>query len=852
MSDAPSSGDTDRLSRDTALVTALTAISRVTGFARIVVSAAVLGTGLLGDVYQSANTVPNIVFELLAGGALQAALVPLFVGVRRQGGDDRFARTVGLVGSTVAAALSAIALGLMLTSPIIARLLTSAEPVASIATDKAQLASWMLVVFAPQIVFYGLGLVSSAALQARRRFAAAAIAPAVNNLVVIATYLLFDAMRDADSPALELTAMEIAVLAGGTTLAVVAFTSVPVVALIRATDHPLHPRVSFADPVIRSVARTGGWAVIQVGGTLALTAGALVVGNGAAGGVAVFALALAVFLLPYALLVGPVATATMPRLAHHHQDGDEPAFAALVRRSSLRVVVPSAVAALGLGLLAWPIARVVVFGAAEERGPGPVAHALIAFSIGVVPYGVHQLLSRVLMSRGEVRTAASVSVITAIAGIALMVVLSAAMVDEERAAALALAYSLAHLVGLVVLVPLTRASMRTHVRRPVSGHDDDDDDGGDDGDDGGDDHGAQRVAIELIGPSTGGIRRHVVALTSDLRSAGWTVVVAGPIGVIADARDVSVPTGVSWGAIRRARRQLVALVDELRPAVVHAHGLKAGWVAIGVTGPRCVLTVHNVVLERGIRGAVLRLLERRVVTAADAVIATSEEIQKRFAAVRNDIVVVRPVHDVESVRTTSQQVRESLHIDGALIVTVARLHKQKDIDTLIRAIASVRSVEGSVSLVVVGDGPEREHLESLARDLVPPGAVTFLGERNDAVDIMAAADVVVISSTWESGPLTLLEAGAVGAAVVSTPVGFVPELIRDGVEGRLVPIGDDVRLAEAIMSLVGQPDLAASMAAALHAAVVPRLDRAEPLASIIALYGQNAADRTTSAMRSPG
>lgn len=440
--------------RDAAAIAALTLVSRLTGFARIVVVAAVLGTGLLGDVYQSANTVPTLVFELLAGGALQAALVPLFVAARRSGGEAGLARTVGVIGGTTAAVLGVLAIAIAAAAPLLARALTSAEPVASVASDKQQLATVMLVIFAPQVVFYGLGMVSSAALQARGRFLAAAIAPAVNNVVVIASYLAFHVARDGRPPSLELDGTELALLAGGTTLAVIAFTSVPLVALVRSTPEPFDVRVSWSDDSVRGVRATGAWAVVQVSGTLAITAAALVIGNGATGGVAVYALASAVFLLPYALLAAPIATATLPRLATLHQDGQESAFRSMAVRATGRVVVLTGAAAIGLAALAWPLARLIVFGEADAQGPAPVAHALIAFAPGVVPYGLAFLLSRVLIARGEIRQAAIVSLLVAVVGITAMIVSAGVIDDRDRAAALALAHSIAYAVGAVVLLPV--------------------------------------------------------------------------------------------------------------------------------------------------------------------------------------------------------------------------------------------------------------------------------------------------------------------------------------------------------------------------------------------------------------
>jgi putative peptidoglycan lipid II flippase len=443
----------DGVRRDAAGIAALTLVSRLTGFARILVVAAVLGTGLLGDVYQSANTVPTLVFELLAGGALQAALVPLFVAARRAGGEAGLARTVGVIGGTTAAVLAALAVAIAASAPLLARALTSAEPVASVASDKQQLATAMLVIFAPQVVFYGLGMVSSAALQARGRFLAAAIAPAVNNVVVIAAYLAFHVARDGRPPSLELDGVELALLAGGTTLAVIAFTSVPLVALARVTPEPFDVRVSWSDEAVQGVRRTGAWAVVQVAGTLALTAGALVVGNGAPGGVAVYALALAVFLLPYAVLAAPIATATLPRLATLHQNGEETAFRAMTVRATGRVLVMTGAASIGLAVLAWPVARLIVFGEADTSGPEPVAHALIGFAPGVVPYGIAFLLSRVLIARGEIRQAALISIATAVVGVSAMVVLAGGFDDSDRAAALAVAHSIAYAVSAVMLVP---------------------------------------------------------------------------------------------------------------------------------------------------------------------------------------------------------------------------------------------------------------------------------------------------------------------------------------------------------------------------------------------------------------
>src|SRR2546423_9852113 len=122
--------------------------------------------------------------------------------------------------------------------------------------------------------------------------------------------------------------------------------------------------------------------------------------------------------------------------------------------------------------------------------------------------------------------------------------------------------------------------------------------------------------------------------------------------------------------------------------------------------------------------------------------------------------------------------------DEGLLVTVARLHPQKDLPTLFDAVRRLDHTR----LLVVGEGPD----EAMLRASAPPNVV-FAGQRPSAADELAAADVVVISSKWESGPLVLFEALQLGRPVVSTAVGAAPDVLDE-----VVPIGDAEALARAI------------------------------------------------------
>ncbi len=446
-----------RLARDAAVVTVCTLLSRATGFVRVLVAAAVLSNGVLGDTYHAANIVPNLLFELVAGGVLQAVLVPSFVASRREGGDVSLGRTAGSVVAVLSVVLGVIALVVMLAAPLLARLLTSLDADPDVSADKLRVMTPMLLVFIPQILFYGIGMVATAALAARRRFAAAALAPMVNNVVVIICYLLYRASRPGEEASLDLDTGQFLLLAGGTTLAVIAFTAVPGIVL-RAQGVRWHPRWLPSDPAVLSLRKSIGWAMLSVLGTLLPTAAAVVLGFGVPGGVAVFTFSWAFFVLPHALIAVPVATAIAPRVADSWQRGWHEVTIELIERSA-RVVVPVLMfAGAALASLAWPTARVAAsFGQAASQGLAPIAHALTVFGLGLVGYGMAFIMTRVLFSLDDVRGAAMLGLVAAVCGVGVMAAASAVASDGDRAAALALGYGAAQAISAMLLTLRVRS-----------------------------------------------------------------------------------------------------------------------------------------------------------------------------------------------------------------------------------------------------------------------------------------------------------------------------------------------------------------------------------------------------------
>lgn len=334
-----------------------------------------------------------------------------------------------------------------------------------------------------------------------------------------------------------------------------------------------------------------------------------------------------------------------------------------------------------------------------------------------------------------------------------------------------------------------------------------------------------RRVLEVLGPSTGGIRRHVAVLADGLERRGWSVTVAGPAGVLDGLRSDLEPVPVSLGprapAAVRSLRPLVREAD-----VVHAHGLTAGWVARAAgAGPKLVVTVHNLVLDAasGRTAPLLRRLEAWLPARARQTIVISPAMRDRFAVGGGSLHLVPPVGPIPAVSRPAADVRAELGVGlhDPLVVLVGRLHPQKDIGTLIEAAARLDS---GVQVVVAGEGPQRPELEARIRRLGLGGRVRLLGARTDAADLQAAADVVVMCSIWEGFGLVVAEALHLGRPVVATAVGPVPSMVVDGETGRLVPPSDPEALAAAIGDLLADPARAAELGRAGAKLVAPHFD----------------------------
>ncbi|HET7567380.1 MAG TPA: glycosyltransferase [Gaiellaceae bacterium] len=363
-----------------------------------------------------------------------------------------------------------------------------------------------------------------------------------------------------------------------------------------------------------------------------------------------------------------------------------------------------------------------------------------------------------------------------------------------------------------------------------------------------------RVLRVIARLNVGGPALHVAYLSEGLRDRGYeTMLVAGTVGegegsmeAVARSRGVEpvfVPTlqrEVSPVEDVVSARTLRKLIRAFRPHVLHTHTAKAGAVgrlAALIAGearpPVVVHTFHGHVLRGYFGGAAteaFRRLERQLARATDALIAVSPEVRNDLVqlgiAPAAKVAVVRLGLDLDARLHTSpdagDELRRRLGIpdDHFLVGWLGRMTAIKRVDDLLTAFAAVHGSQGGADLLLVGDGPLRGELEDHAARLGISDRCHFTGYRDDVAEIYAACDVIALSSANEGTPVTVIEALAAGCPVVSTDVGGVRDVVRDGIDGYLAAPGDTPGLAAGLAALAHDPERARAMGATARERVV--------------------------------
>ncbi|MDR1394062.1 MAG: hypothetical protein LBJ62_08875 [Bifidobacteriaceae bacterium] len=386
----------------------ITILSRLAGFGRWGVFSAAIGSNATGSAYTAANSLPNILFEVVAGGALAAIAVPLLAAPL---GAGRLA-----AASRTASALMTWALTVLI--PLGAVLALAAEPLARALLDGAveqarpgstDLAAQLIRLFALQVPLYGVGLVASGVLQAAKRLFWPAFAPLLSSLTVIGVYLAFWLVADGrqDYPA-ELSHSAIQLLGWGTTAGVAALT-LPLLIPVRRLGIRWHWTYRFEPDQRRraaSLAGSGVGALLaqQAAVLTAVTLAGLVGGPGA---LPTFNYAQAVYLLPYAVLAVPLAVSAFPNIAQWAASGKPSELEAGVAGTTRLVLAVSAIGA-ALLIAAAPAIQ-VLFNLIDHSGDvSGLDGAVVAFAPGLVGFGLMAHLQRVLFAVDRSRPAAAV------------------------------------------------------------------------------------------------------------------------------------------------------------------------------------------------------------------------------------------------------------------------------------------------------------------------------------------------------------------------------------------------------------------------------------------------------------
>jgi glycosyltransferase involved in cell wall biosynthesis len=325
----------------------------------------------------------------------------------------------------------------------------------------------------------------------------------------------------------------------------------------------------------------------------------------------------------------------------------------------------------------------------------------------------------------------------------------------------------------------------------------------------------------------------------------------GPLGEQLRAEGVAVLSfdrrpGLDWGVFGRMAREIRSRGID----VIHAHQYTPFFyssVAAILSGrrPRVIFTEHgrhypDVVSAK--RRWANRLVFNRLADEITAVCAWSKQALAekdgfsldRISVIPNGIDLSRYPANADR-REIARRV--GLDPDRRRIVIVARFHPVKDHRTLVTAFQTVAAARSDVDLVLVGDGPLRSAIEQQVAQAGLVSRVIFAGVRRDVPDWLLASDIFTLTSVSEAASITLLEAMACGRASVVTAVGGNPELVRDGVDGLLVPRGDAPGFARAFLRLLDAPDLLESMGRSARARVESEFLLETTVSRYAALYG---------------
>jgi putative peptidoglycan lipid II flippase len=453
------------LLRSSAVMAAGTMISRLVGFVRTAMVAAAVGvTGLHADLFNFANTVPNMVYILVAGGVFNTVLVPQIVRAMRNDAD-RGAAYVNRILTLSGLFLAGVTAMLVAAAPWVMKVLAGDQMFAP--GLEAQTES--LIDFAryclPQVFFYGVFVLIGQVLNARRSFGPMMWAPITNNLVAIVVLGIYLAVFGGTSGNEAYSSGEELLLGLGSTLGIVVQTAV-LVPFLRRAGVRYRPRFDFRGTGLGHTLRLGLWTVMfvivnqvayVVVGRIATNASATGALTGeASSGYTAYSYSYLLLMVPHAIVTVSLATAALPRLSGLSAEGrlvQVGSELSSTLRHSLAVILPFCAVLTVLG----PFLAVIMFSWGAGAGEvGPLALTLVCFAPALLLFTVHYLMLRGFYALEDTRTPFFVQCVISVANICAALLYTDPLSDPEVAPELALAYATAYLVGAATSVVLLR------------------------------------------------------------------------------------------------------------------------------------------------------------------------------------------------------------------------------------------------------------------------------------------------------------------------------------------------------------------------------------------------------------
>lgn len=420
------------------------AVSRLTGFIRTILLAALLGTAAVGDAYTGANSLPNMVYELVLGSVFASAVVPLLTRARRHGRkrSREFTQRVLVAAMLGLGAVTAVT---VLCAPLIVRVVVGDS-------DQRELTTLFAYLLLPEIFFYGVTVLLTAVLNVRDSFAAAAWAPVVNNVIVLLTCGIFVLLPGPVTltPA-AMTPAQVLTIGIGTTLGLVG-QALWVVFALRRNGFQWKWRVRPFPYTWRPV-RAGlpvlGWiltyaAISQVGVVVTMRVAF------SHHGMSIYNCADLLFQVPYGILAASLLTVLMPRISRSAAAGDQAAVIADLGRGARYLTVALVPMTMAMGLLGPVLAAVVFTGRVDAHAAGLIGTAIASSAFGLAPFALVMLQMRVFYANNNTRTPTLINVAMVATKVAVVVLSVNVFPDRVVVVMLSVSSSLSYVVGAIM------------------------------------------------------------------------------------------------------------------------------------------------------------------------------------------------------------------------------------------------------------------------------------------------------------------------------------------------------------------------------------------------------------------